>query len=165
MRLYHGSYCRIEKVNLDFSKPNKDFGAGFYLTPDFSRAVTMALRNVELYGGESPEVNAFIFHRNRCPQNILIKEFRTTNWEWAQFVMMNRDKTLPHFQHNYDIVIGPVADSSVDPLIRAYKAEFGASYQERQNLVILAQRLKYPGRRYIQYCFCTPAAIDLLIRD
>jgi hypothetical protein len=30
MRLYHGSTIDIAKVDLDLSKPNKDFGRAFY---------------------------------------------------------------------------------------------------------------------------------------
>ncbi|MDE5794896.1 MAG: DUF3990 domain-containing protein [Muribaculaceae bacterium] len=67
--------------------------------------------------------------------------------------------------HRYDIVIGPVADSRVDPVIEDYKKEFGSSYQTHENLKILAARLKYPGPKYIQYCFCTEKALKLLIRD
>lgn len=80
--------------------------------------------------------------------------------------MKNRDRSaeMP-YAHGYDIVIGPVADSSVDPVIKDYREEFGDDYLLKENLQILASRLKYPGDRYIQYCFCTPNAIGLLIRD
>lgn len=32
MKLYHGSTVNIEKIDLDKSKPNKDFGRAFYLS-------------------------------------------------------------------------------------------------------------------------------------
>lgn len=54
MKLYHGSNCRIVIVELSFSRRYMDFGAGFYLTPDFQRAVTMANRATELKGEGSP---------------------------------------------------------------------------------------------------------------
>jgi len=165
MRLYHGSYCRITEIDLSKSKNYKDFGKGFYLTPDFSRAVTMANRSVVLNQSGTPEVNPFIFNKSACPQYLRIKEFKTNNWEWAKFVMMNRDKAIePPYVHEYDIVIGPVADSSVDPVIDAYRHEFGEGYLLPKNLRILAQRLKYKGN-YIQYCFCSEKAIANLIND
>jgi len=34
MTLYHGSTIDIAKVDLDLSKPNKDFGRAFYLSDD-----------------------------------------------------------------------------------------------------------------------------------
>ncbi|MDE6226878.1 MAG: DUF3990 domain-containing protein [Muribaculaceae bacterium] len=32
MKLYHGSNVKIERIDLDKSKPFKDFGKGFYLS-------------------------------------------------------------------------------------------------------------------------------------
>ncbi len=32
MTLYHGSNVLIDYIDLSMSKPNKDFGKGFYLT-------------------------------------------------------------------------------------------------------------------------------------
>lgn len=32
MKLYHGSNILIDKIDLSKSKPNKDFGRGFYLS-------------------------------------------------------------------------------------------------------------------------------------
>ncbi|MDE6643118.1 MAG: DUF3990 domain-containing protein [Muribaculaceae bacterium] len=166
MRLYHGSFCKISEIDLTHSRNYKDFGAGFYLTPDFGRAVKMAMRSVELNNNGSPEVNSFIFNKTSCPEDIAIKEFKTNTWEWARFIMQNRDKSLiPPYKHDYDIIIGPVADSIVDPVIESYKSEFGNNYLELKNLQILAQRLKYPGTKYTQYCFCTPKAIEQLIKD
>lgn len=165
MRLYHGSYCRINEIDLSKSRNFKDFGKGFYLTPDFSRAVTMANRSVVLNLSGTPEINPYIFNKSSCPPDLIIREFKSNNWEWAKFVMMNRDKSLnPPFKHSFDIVIGPVADSSVDREIQEYKREFGDKYLLPQNLKILAMRLKYHNT-YIQYCFCTAKAIANLIHD
>ena len=64
MRLYHGSYCKISKIDLAFSRKYKDFGTGFYLTPDFSRAVNMANRSVILNNNEGEaEVNPYLFYK------------------------------------------------------------------------------------------------------
>ena len=32
MKVYHGSYMKVDKIDLSKSKPNKDFGKGFYVT-------------------------------------------------------------------------------------------------------------------------------------
>lgn len=166
MKLYHGSYCTIDAIDLSHTRRYKGFGAGFYLTPMHGRAVTMAFRSVALNSMGSAEVNTYIFNKSVCPPDIIIKEFKTNDWEWAQFVMMNRDKSLvPPYAHDYDIVIGPVADSSVDPVIKEYKKDFGQDYLKNENLKILAKRLKYSGDRYIQYCFCTERALRQLIKD
>lgn len=166
MRLYHGSYCKIDYIDLTFSRKYKDFGTGFYLTPDFGRAVKMAQRSVILNNGGEAEVNPFIFNKSTCPEGLKIKLFKECNWEWAEFVMKSRDKLQdPPYSHGYDIVIGPVADSSVDPVIETYRHEFGDDYLNRANLSILANRLKYSGEKYIQYCFCTEKALNQLLKD
>ena len=38
IRLYHGSNQKIEVPDLQHSKPFKDFGSGFYLSPDKQQA-------------------------------------------------------------------------------------------------------------------------------
>lgn len=165
MRLYHGSYCNITDIDLDKCRCYKDFGKGFYLTPDFARAVTMANRSVVLNQSGHPEVNLYIFNKSACSTDLKIKEFKSNNWEWAEFVMMNRDKSMiPPYEHGYDIVIGPVADSSIDPEIDAYRQEFGNDFLKPKNLKILAMRLKYHNN-YTQYCFCSKKAIETLIHD
>ncbi len=41
MILYHGSNMFIEEIDLSKSKPNKDFGKGFYLSDNEEQAVAM----------------------------------------------------------------------------------------------------------------------------
>ncbi len=166
MRLYHGSNCKIRTVDLNFSRLYMDFGRGFYLTPDYQKALMMAIRTRDLRKVGSLEVNSFIFNRSSCPPEIRIKEFDVCDYEWARFIMLNRDKTLsPRYQHPYDIVIGPVADSRIEKIIDKYRKEFGNRYLEPDNLTILAKKLKYPGKTYIQYCFCTEKALQYLFSD
>lgn len=40
--LYHGSYCAVEKPNLDKCARFKDFGQGFYLTTSKEQAQSFA---------------------------------------------------------------------------------------------------------------------------
>lgn len=39
MTLYHGSYIEISNPDLIHSRPNVDFGRGFYTTPIYEQAV------------------------------------------------------------------------------------------------------------------------------
>ena len=43
MKLYHGSTIDIREIDLLKSKPNKDFGKGFYLSADKEQAYEMAV--------------------------------------------------------------------------------------------------------------------------
>lgn len=166
MKLYHGSNQRIEEVDLSLSQDFKDFGTGFYLTPDFQRAVLMANRRKMIENEGEATVNPFIFTRSTCKDDIKIKEFKKCDSEWALFILLNRDKEAnPPFRHDFDIVIGPVADGRIDSLIYKYKAKYKEDYMERENLQKLANKLKYPGEPYIQYCFCTEDSLKYLFRD
>lgn len=42
MKLYHGSNMEIDKPDLSRSKPFKDFGQGFYLSPGYEQAHALA---------------------------------------------------------------------------------------------------------------------------
>ena len=39
MILYHGSFQEVSKPDLEHSRPNVDFGRGFYTTPIYDQAI------------------------------------------------------------------------------------------------------------------------------
>ncbi|MDE5922620.1 MAG: DUF3990 domain-containing protein [Muribaculum sp.] len=41
MILYHGSNMVIDRIDLEKSKPNKDFGRGFYLSENETQALNI----------------------------------------------------------------------------------------------------------------------------
>ena len=47
MILYHGTNQSFDVVDLGKSKPNKDFGRGFYLSADYEQALAMAKIKVD----------------------------------------------------------------------------------------------------------------------
>lgn len=49
MKLYHGSTVDISEIDLSLSKPNKDFGKGFYLTDNPEQAHRMAAYKAAQY--------------------------------------------------------------------------------------------------------------------
>ena len=164
--LYHGSNMRIERIDLSFSRYYRDFGKGFYLTPDYGRAVRMATRTHEIRNFGTPTVNDFRFDRKSCGAEIRIKEFLFNTAEWALFILENRYRNrINKFSHVFDIVIGPVADSPVDITLRDYMLEFGNEYGKTENLELLAKKLIYPGKTYTQYCFCTEKSLKYLIKE
>lgn len=52
MRLYHGTNMDFDNIDLTKSKPNKDFGQGFYLSDNRWQAEELAAARVALIGGE-----------------------------------------------------------------------------------------------------------------
>lgn len=54
MKLYHGTNKDFKQIDLLKSRPNKDFGRGFYLSADYAQARDMAKVKVELLATGSP---------------------------------------------------------------------------------------------------------------
>lgn len=156
MILYHGTNVDFEKIDVSKSKPYKDFGQGFYLTDIRSQAENMAKRKFLAFGNEKV-VQEYEFEESHLSDGSLnVKRFDEPNKEWAEFIYKNRQKTIPPYQHNYDIVIGPVADDGVAYLLSRYEE---GSYTIEE----LARELKYK-KLNIQYFFGTEKAINLLKR-
>ena len=44
MKLYHGSNVEVKEPSLHYSAKNRDFGQGFYLTPDINQAKSWAIK-------------------------------------------------------------------------------------------------------------------------
>ena len=116
-----------------------------------------------LHGGKIT-VNAFLFYPNIGEKKGLqIKIFEGFTTEWAKFILQNREES--GFKHDYDIVIGPVADAFIDQEIKNYIRQCGEAYLDESNLSFLVSRISQFGLSYIQYCFCKQKAINELIKD
>ena len=63
MILYHGSNIEITKIDLEKSKPHKDFGKGFYLSDNYEQAYQMGSFRSEIEGGK-PVVNQYSIDEN-----------------------------------------------------------------------------------------------------
>ena len=104
-------------------KRNKDFGQGFYTTHLHEQAVYWSKRIADRYGG-TPEVTVFDFDLAAAQADGLnIKIFEKPDKEWALFVMANRRQEEKEFKHDYDIVIGPVANDRMARLFGLYDME------------------------------------------
>lgn len=163
MRLLHGSNVDIVKPNLAICQSMNDFGRGFYLTPHWQRAYLMAKRRAGRDGGE-PVVNPFLYYPDKAKEHGLkVKEFKGFSAEWSKFIIQNRSDES--FVHDYDVVIGPVADAFVDKEIELHKQKYGANYLETAALLDFAEHVSQFGSKYIQFCFCTENSIKELIKE
>ena len=152
MILYHGSNMNIDKIDLEMSKPNKDFGKGFYLSESEEQAMEMANFKSVLLGGE-PIVTKFEFDVEMMKNSELsVKVFEEYSEEWADFVFANREG---HEVEQYDIVYGPIANDKVGLQIRKLK---DGSIDKAEFL----NRLKYMKGITFQYYFGTEKAIKYL---
>jgi hypothetical protein len=113
MILYHGTNVDFRKIDLKKCRPNKDFGQGFYLTDIRKQAQEMAIRRCEFAKEGTPIVLKYEFDDTLfSSENLNVKIFNEVSVEWAEFILKNR-KARGRKMHDYDIVIGPVADDGV----------------------------------------------------
>ena len=155
MILYHGTNAIIEDIDLSQSRVGKDFGLGFYLTPDEQVAHRQAERKLEQFGeGEVIVYKYFVDDDALTAVNSL--RFDGYTLDWARFVLNNRKNRTRIQAHNYDIVIGPIANDVVGYQIR--RVEEGIISEEQ-----FLEEIKYHTVT-IQYLFATPKAINLLQR-
>lgn len=155
MILYHGTNAIIEDIDLSQSRVGKDFGMGFYLTSDEQVAHRQAERKFEQFGeGEVIVYKFFVDDEALTTANIL--RFEGYTLDWARFVLNNRKNRTRIQAHDYDIVIGPIADDVVGYQIR--RVEEGIISEEQ-----FLEEIKYHTVT-IQYLFATQKAINLLQR-
>ena len=152
MLLHHGSNIMIEEIDLAKSRPNKDFGKAFYLSADEEQAREMAKFKV-LTGGGDVCVSVFEFDEQDLDM-LKIKRFENYTEEWAEFVYNNRDEKQD-FQHDFDLVYGPIANDTVGVQIRDLR-------ERKISLTEFLKNLHYYKGITFQYAFCTPLAISKL---
>ena len=113
MILYHGTNEDIESIELSKGLQYKDFGKGFYLTPDKETAIRMAQKRARLFGGV-PTLISYEMDDSALCSDLKTKTFpEKASVEWFLFIDANRDRRRQQPVHDYDIVIGPIADDGV----------------------------------------------------
>ena len=114
----------------------------------------MAARTAKMFRGV-PTLTTFEFDlENAVAVGLKIKTFNSPDGEWARFVMSNRDINVLQPCHDYDIVIGPVADDTIARLLRMFTENFISEEQ-------LVKELTF-SQVTSQYFFHTEAAIKIL---
>ena len=153
MKLYHGSNVEIESIDLARGRRGKDFGKGFYANPDYMQAVEFCSSVIRREGVGVPTVTSFDFDESAL--NVLnVMRFDGYSKEWAEFVLLNRNNTSDVPAHDYDIVVGPIADDGVGTQIRRLSRGF-------ITFDAFLEELKY-SKVSIQYFFGTEEAIKYL---
>ena len=153
MKLYHGSNVEIEYVDLARGRRGKDFGKGFYANPDYMQAVEFCSNVVRREGSGIPTVTSFEFDESALDL-LNIKRFDGYTQEWAEFILMNRNNISDKPAHDFDIVIGPIADDGVGTQIRRLSRGF-------ITFDAFLEELKY-CKVSIQYFFGTENALKYL---
>ena len=119
MKLYHGSTVSVKNPNLRQGRPNTDYGKGFYTTVDFDQAARWARIRRDRAGGGNAVVSVYEVDDDLLQKkDFRIMEYNGATKEWLDFVVANR-RYAP--LHDYDIVLGPVANDNLYATISLYE--------------------------------------------
>lgn len=142
MKVYHGGYSSVETPEIRKGEYTKDFGTGFYCT----RLEKQAKRWAKRY--KTPIVTTYNYKLNK---ELKILNFTKMTEEWLDFIVNCRKG----IEHDYDIVIGAMADDQ----IYNYISDFIEGNLTREQFWALA-KFKNPTH---QINFCTESALKCLI--
>ena len=108
MTLYHGSLEIVEKPQILQANRPLDFGTGFYTTTSLQQARRWVKLRMEQGQASVGFINIYEYSPKR---DLRTRLFRSANEAWVDFVHANR--TVQDYNHDYDIVTGPVANDNV----------------------------------------------------
>lgn len=149
--LFHGGSHIIEKPEIREPIRTLDFGKGFYLTTSKNQAERWVLNRL-VNPGDIGYVNSYEFDLENASKNLNIKIFESPTEEWIDFVIANR--MIDGYTHEFDIVIGPVADDKVFTQLSLFEGGIISKETLVENL--LTHKL------VDQYLFHTDSAIPYL---
>ena len=141
MTVYHGGYKAVLKPEIRIERNTKDFGNGFYCTIIKEQAQRWAKRY---------DTKVVSIYDVRIDSSMAIKEFKEMTDEWLDFIVNCRSGK----SHEYDIVIGAMADDQ----IYNYISDYIDGTITREQFWVLA-KFKYPTH---QINFCTQKALKCL---
>ena len=148
MILYHGSYIEIKHPDLQHSRPNVDFGRGFYTTPIYEQAEKWCGKFIRR--GNSGVITEYEFDDASIAELKVLK-FDTYSEEWLDFILLCR---RGQDASDYDVVIGGVANDKVFNTVELF---FDGLIDKTEAI----KRLRYE-KPNLQVCLRTEKAITLL---
>lgn len=122
LKIYHGSTVIVENPSLEILNYRTDFGKGFYTTTDIEQAKRWTkIKKGRIQEEKKDEnikryINIYEYTEN---ENLNILNFEEATEQWLKFVFKNRQSN--ELVHQYDIVIGPVADDNLYQVLVSYE--------------------------------------------
>ena len=141
MTVYHGGYQPVKEPEIRIGRNTKDFGNGFYCTIIKEQAQRWAKRY------DTKIVSTYDVCLN---PKLNILEFEEMSEKWLDFIVACRRGKM----HDYDIVIGAMADDQIYNFISDYMD----GVITREQFWVLA-KFKYPTH---QIAFCSEEALKCL---
>lgn len=151
MKIYHGSIEIVEKPEIREANRSLDYGSGFYATTSYEQALSWVKRRANEKKLSKGYINIYEFNKDSI-NNFKHLIFESATEEWLDFVMQNR--IHDSFEHDYDIVYGPVANDKV----YASFALFEGGFINKQALISELKTYKLVD----QYLFHTEESLKTL---
>ena len=148
MILYHGSYLAIENPDLLHSRPNLDFGKGFYLTSIREQAVKWCGKFVKR--GKEGIISNYMFDEELF-QRLKVLQFDSYSEDWLEFILTCRSGKD---SSDYDAVCGGIANDQVFNTVELY-------FENLIDKTEAIKRLRYE-KPNMQIAFRTDAALTCL---
>lgn len=148
MIFYHGSFLEVVKPDLMHSRPNLDFGRGFYVTPLYERAVKWCGKFKRR--GKTGVISRYNYDENQEAELKILK-FDSYSEEWLDFILnccTEKDST------DYDLVVGGIANDKVFNTVELF-------FDGLINKTEAINRLRYE-KPNLQICFRTDKALSLI---
>ena len=119
MICYHGSDTIIDVPRIIDNRRPLDFGGGFYLTTSKEQAKNWAIKVSYRNNNDRKYINCYEFDlETAVKEKLTVKRFDLADEKWLDFICRNRSG---NYFHEYDIVIGPVADDKVYRVVVEYE--------------------------------------------
>ena len=154
MIVYHGTTLEIQEPKILTAEIGRDFGFAFYTTDIREQAERWAIRRAKIQSRKEkrkvfPVVNEYEWTRN---EKSSVKEFDGASMDWLEMVVKCRSELS--YSHNYDIVIGKIANDNVGETV-SYVIQ---GIMRKEDAI---ERLKFEKINN-QIAFCTQQSLSQL---
>ena len=116
MIIYHGGTDIVKTPRIIKAYTGRDFGTGFYATDIRAQAVKWAGRQARYRGKDEAILNTYELE-DAAFRVLSVKTYDGYEMEWLDFVVECRSNV--NFRHEYDFVIGKVANDDVGETVQA----------------------------------------------
>ena len=117
--VYHGGTEVVKTPICRFSRPNLDFGQGFYVTNLREQAVSWALQMADRRK-QQPVLNVYCIDRETILSKFRCKIFHAYDEDWLGFIVASRKGE--NVAADYDYIEGGVANDRVIDTVNLYMA-------------------------------------------
>jgi hypothetical protein len=152
MKLYHGTNCYFENIDLSCAKPSKDFGRGFYLTSYTTQAIKWARRSEASEG----YVYEYIVNHHGLSE-LKVLELLHYNKEWIDFITQNR---VRRNDSDYDLIYDKIADNQYKEISKTL-FEYHKEYINYEDAI---KKIQWKNSDGDQFCFKTEKALSKIER-